>query len=233
MPPEANNTTVLRVADVATWPYEPAHSAGPYMVVYREAYGQEDGDRLWFRHETARTVDSRLRHVYATFATASEAYEYGDRELDTTDYEFAVVDMTTGQEAPRLPPPTREGKRMIDLNVKREGGRLYLYVNAKGLHDTLDRIGVPFSGEMYTDRPRATTAVCDRSSHVLSTETLLKRQYPAKYDLSAVYTEPTNSANLKRLVDSAFEQTRRILEHYQPIDIKVSIQKKVLKPDQG
>lgn len=115
---------------------------------------------------------------------------------------------------------------MLKLNVKRESGRLYLYVDAKGLHDILDRLGVTSSGGMYDHRPRTNHAVADRANRMISTEVLLRKEYPAKYDLSSVFTEPPNIATLQQLTESGFEQTRKILEHYQPIDIAVSIQAK-------
>jgi hypothetical protein len=118
---------------------------------------------------------------------------------------------------------------MITLNIKKENGRLYLYVNAKEFHDRLDQIGAPSNEAVYADRPRAAYAVCDRSTFTLSTDVLLNKSYPAKYDLSAIYTEPVNVTNLQKLLDSALDQAHKIQEHYQPIDIFVSIQKKVDK----
>lgn len=122
---------------------------------------------------------------------------------------------------------------MVELKVKREGGRLWLYVNAKGLHDILDAIGVGTSqmGTMYADRPRADVTIASRSNNVLSTEVFLRKEYPAKFDLSTVYVDPPPSvASLQRLTESARDQTRRILEHYQPIDITVSISRKEKPP---
>ncbi len=121
---------------------------------------------------------------------------------------------------------------MVKLQIKREGGRLYMFVNAKGLHETLDAIGVPVDSgnNMYKDRPVAGYTVSS-SAFTLSTETLLKKEYPAKFDLSAVFSsQPPSLANLSKLRDSGYEQCRKILEHYQPIDISLDIQKKIVGP---
>lgn len=120
-----------------------------------------------------------------------------------------------------------EKKEMINIKVGRPNGKLTLFVDAKGLHDTLDSIGVEHDGTMYKDRPASSYSVAN-NSYVISTETLLRREYPAKFDLSAVYTNPPGFPKLKQLCESAYEQARKILEHYQPIDISVDIQKKIL-----
>lgn len=127
-------------------------------------------------------------------------------------------------------PPSPKGNSMVNLQVKREGGKLYLYVNAKELHDTLDAVGAQHDGRRYLDRPAASVAIAEPTRHQISTEVLLDRSsYPVKYNLSEVYREPPSIQNIRRLCESAHEQTRKVLEHYQPIDISIDIQKKVLK----
>lgn len=116
---------------------------------------------------------------------------------------------------------------MVKLQIKREAGRLYMYVDARGLHDILDAVGARTSGDMYLDRPNTSISVAN-STFRLSTETLLKKEYPVKYDLTAVYTTPPTLGNLQTLRDSGFEQVRKILEHYQPIDISLVVQKKLV-----
>jgi len=118
---------------------------------------------------------------------------------------------------------------MVNLKVKREGGKLYLYVNAKELHDMLDAVGATHTNDVYNDRPATVFAVVDAGRNQISTDSLLKREYPYKADLSRVYTEPPSIQNIRRLCESAHEQTRKVLEHYQPIDISIEIQKKVVK----
>lgn len=170
------------------------------------------------------------QYVIGGGATFDDATAIAEAELAGNTYQ--IVDLNENPVNPRriaeeAIDPNVERKSMIKLNVKREGGRVYLLVNAKGMHDVLDAIGVPSVGGMYSDRPRAEHSVANRSTHTISTEALLRKEYPAKFDLSTVYTDPPPSfKSLQTLTESAFEQARKILEHYQPIDISVSIQKK-------
>lgn len=116
---------------------------------------------------------------------------------------------------------------MVALRVVRTAGRLWLEVNAKGLHDILDQLGVNVgSDNRYLNRPSTTISVAN-SSFKLSTETMLVREYPAKFDLTAVYGTPMPMANILTLRDSGRDQCRKILEHYQPIDVRLEIHKKV------
>jgi hypothetical protein len=191
-------------------------------------YDEFDSASEGHRYAGGGTYDAALAAAHRIFGTPTAHSAYAIQIVDTTlgnrvvtprDLLLASID------------PNAEKKSMIKLNVKREGGRLFLYVHAKGMHDILDSIGVPTAGEMYADRPRATTQVADRTTHIISTDALLRKEYPSKFDLTAVYgtEQPPSIANLQRLTESAFEQTRKILEHYQPIDISVSIQKKEIK----
>ena len=197
------------------------------------AFLVEIGDRpglYWNRYERYISVD-RV-YEYAGGPSFEAADELGQHELGQHGNPYRVVEVATGLPvtarmiAERAPPAGAERTSMITLNVKRKGGRVFLLVNAKGMHDILDSIGVPAVNGVYSDRPRATDLVANRTTHIISTEALLRKEYPAEFDLSVVYgaDHPPNIANLQRLTESAFEQTRKILEHYQPIDITVSIQ---------
>lgn len=124
--------------------------------------------------------------------------------------------------------PTNESPTMINLNLKREDGRLVLYVNAKELHDDLDAIGVSYTGDRYNNQPAASHSIADARTMTLSSNVLLTRKYPHKVDLTGVFVNPPSYANLKKLCESAHDQTRKILEHYQPIDISVEIHKKLV-----
>jgi hypothetical protein len=54
----------------------------------------------------------------------------------------------------------------------------------------------------------------------------LQRAYPAKFNLSEVFAgTPPSMVTLQRVTESAFDVVRKILEHYQPIDITVDIKK--------
>lgn len=205
------------------------------LPAFRIQLGQTDDDGntddIWHDYEV---YNNTLRSYYIGGGDSFEAaMAVGEQELGRHGNIFRIVETATESVvtarllAERTIPANTERKSMIKLNVKREGGRLFLYVNASGLHSILDQIGVPSTAEMYNDRPRAAETVANRTTHTISTDALLRKQYPAKFDLSTVYTDPPPSiASLQRLTESAFEQTRKILEHYQPIDISVSIQKK-------
>jgi hypothetical protein len=143
-------------------------------------------------------------------------------------------------------------RHMINVNVRRVGGKMMLLVNAKDFHDELDKIGVAHSETEYLDRPAASTSVADTSFR-MSTDVLLKRDYkevevvdvkmvdgkPVKEtkkipvtcaaDLTRVFSVPPTFEQLKKLSNSAQEAARRILDHYVPIDICVEIQKKLIK----
>lgn len=126
---------------------------------------------------------------------------------------------------------TQKDNPMIKLNMKREGGKLMLLVDAKELHDDLDAIGVQCIGHKYADRPPTSIGIADTRNHTLSTEVLLQKgpEYPVKFDLTSVYTAaPPSYQQLKKLCESAYDAARKVLEHYQPIDISVDIQKKLI-----
>jgi len=117
---------------------------------------------------------------------------------------------------------------MVKVNITRPGGRLTLSVDAKALHDTLDSIGCKVDGNTYKDRPQSRAAVVS-SDYKLSPNVLLRREYPATYDLTDCFTSPPTFTQLKKMCESAYEATRLILDHYQPIDISVEIHKKAIK----
>ena len=170
------------------------------------------------------------RHVIAC-KTAEQTLP-ANRELFTEDI------FQRGCIMPAAPTPTplpasaiNPAERMVHVAVKRDttnGSRLFLYVDAKKLHETLTSLGVPKTGTRFDNRPASRQSVADASFN-LSTEVFLNAEYPAKYDLSAVFANPPSLANLKKLCNSSFEAVRKILEHYQPIDISVEIQKKAVR----
>lgn len=154
----------------------------------------------------------------------------------------------------RLPPTNLTGKvkNMIKVGIKRVNGKLCLLVNAREFHTQLDEIGCTYTGTKYNDAP-ATANTVSSSTHQMSTNVLLMRDYrdvdvveqkkvgdtvekvvtkvpvTACIDLSTVWANPPSFDNLKKLCNSANDAARKILEHYQPIDIAVEIHKKVVK----
>ena len=154
----------------------------------------------------------------------------------------------------REPTPPNPGdlKNMVKVTIRRVAGKLSLLVDAKDFHTQLDEIGCTHDGARYNDRPAAGNTVAN-SSFQLSTEVLLRREYrdievqerkktdsgvetvtvkvptTACVDLSSVWTNPPSLDQLKKLCNSTKDAARKILEHYQPIDISVEIHKKVVK----
>lgn len=112
------------------------------------------------------------------------------------------------------------------LAIRRDpsNSRLTLIVDAKPLHDLLDKMGVQVESgsEMYANRPAARFGVAS-GDFALSTEVLLRRRYPAEFNLSQVWTTPPTIKQLRTLGESAHNAIRKVLEHYRPIDISFSI----------
>lgn len=118
---------------------------------------------------------------------------------------------------------------MIKTNITREAGKLMLVINAKDFHETLDSLGVSHQDGMYQHRPASNGSVVEGRRFEISTECLLKRQYPAKFELTGIWSTPPTHANLTALCASALPAARKILDHYQPIDISIEIQKKIVR----
>lgn len=205
---------------------------------YRLEYQTGGGDwlclNLW--NEAQRAYAGVQADTIRELALLGEAGGYplerpeadGYRLFDVQRDEVRLYETARAEEMAERNTSTEGRSHMVNIKIKRSGGRVVMAVDAKGLHDVLDAIGVPTvdSGERYADRPRADHSVLNRATSVLSTEVFLKRQYPATFDLSALFNDPPNPSVFQRIGDSAYDQVRKILEHYQPIDISVSITKK-------
>lgn len=148
--------------------------------------------------------------------------------------------------------PLGEIRHMIKVGINRVAGKLTLLVNAKEFHEQLDELGCTHSNGKYVDRPPSSCVVAN-TTHQMSTEMLLLRDYKeveiiervkegdvyknvpkkvfvtATADLSAVWSNPPSFENCKKLCNSAEAAARKILEHYQPIDIAIEIHKKVVQ----
>ena len=119
---------------------------------------------------------------------------------------------------------------LVDINIRREAGVLKMFVNAKELHNTLEVLGVKPVGPTFPNGPVSDYTVIDLRRNRISTDVLLRREYPATYSLSGIFLTPPTVAQLTKIAQSAVDVTREILEHYQPIDISVKIQPKVVNP---
>lgn len=115
---------------------------------------------------------------------------------------------------------------LVDIRVGRHEGRLTLEISAKPLHDLLDSMGAKTSGSMYTDRPSVSYTAVSNSGK-MSTELLLKREYPVRVALSGCFDRPPTHQQLKALCESGHQAVNTILSHYQPVDIRYTIVKVV------
>lgn len=115
---------------------------------------------------------------------------------------------------------------MVEVSVRRNkpDNRLVLTINAKELHKRLDEMGAPSGSDTYEDRPVTTFRVV--SGDALSTDLFLRKEYPVTINLSGIFTQPPTPEKLATICNSSFDAVRKILLHYQPIDIKVTLLKR-------
>jgi hypothetical protein len=153
--------------------------------------------------------------------TQEIAYQSSGRVCQVSEVEFT-------SKSPDSLLEDSKGDIMIDVGIKREKGKLYLVINAKDFHDTLDSIGCTHTNGVYDNPPNADATVMN-ARFEMSTKCLLVKQYPAKFDLTGLTNTPPRNEQLKGLCESAYAAGRRILDHYQPIDISIQIQKKLIR----
>ena len=124
--------------------------------------------------------------------------------------------------------PTTAPDSLVELTVGRDkyNGRLTLEINAKPLHDLLDSMGAKTSGTTYVDRPACSYTTISNSGK-MSTELLLRREYPMKLALGPCFERPPTIQQLKSMCESGHAAVQTILAHYQPIDISYRIVKVV------
>lgn len=198
-----------------------------------------DGYRGARRNYVVRARNTENDHIYGVIPAITAEW-VGHPE--NVDIEW--------RDGPQI--PMERAKNMIKVGVKRVQGKLCLLVNAKEFHEQLDEIGCTHTNNKYNDAPATANSVSS-STHQMSTNVLLLRDYKdvevveskkvgdavekntikvpvtACIDLSQVWSNPPSFDNLKKLCNSANDAARKILEHYQPIDISVEIHKKVVK----
>jgi hypothetical protein len=121
----------------------------------------------------------------------------------------------------------------IDVQIKRipPSGAI-LTLDARGFHDYLRTLGCTpdergqfFAGKPYVYRD----AMIDVDSDTLTASALLKLGGPHTVDLASLYNGPPSMDRLKSLVSKAnlHALAMRIVDHYRPIEIRVSL---VVKP---
>lgn len=132
---------------------------------------------------------------------------------------------------PGDPAPAPTEASMVTLDIKRgtvdgknHGSALMLIIDAKPLHDLLDLMGCEVAGDTYRNGPSFGGRVVDSADN-LAPGLFLRRVYPLKVNLSEVYSTPPTLSRLRHLAESANSAIQKILEHYRPIDIKVTIAK--------
>lgn len=232
------------------------HRSTRYRFQYRYAY--DTGWQLISMGDSLEGAQEYIDREYLAYPSRNYVVRLYDSELDHVIYqlqprqlgEWTAARLEEFPEIAWSETKTNSGdfKKMIKTGVRRIDGKLMLYVNAADFHKELDSIGVRHDGMMYSEGPATSNAVAS-SSHQMSTNMLLKRDYKeltvidvvngekvekkipvtATANLSTVFTTPPSLDQLKRLCNSANDAARKILTHYQPIDISVEIHKRVLK----
>lgn len=133
---------------------------------------------------------------------------------------------TTMPETPTQPDLTHGPDSLVRAKIVRDmsNARLTLVLDAKPLHDLLERMGVKHDGASFAGRPGSRYIVASPDFQV-QTEALLTRRYPASFNLSGIWSEPPTIPQLKKLGESIHTAVRKILEHYRPIDISFNLVK--------
>lgn len=207
--------------------------------------------RLSFSTITAETSDkdkltiwlnrflssSGMSYAYkAVICSAGQEYELHfphdvKAYLDTLDTLESTI-MSTQSISNETPSATSETPNphapLATVSIKRDKqtNALTLQIDAKPFHDLLDSIGVINNGGTYISQPSAAFNVVRENE--LSTKLFLKREYPVVANLSAIWDTPPTIDRLEAICMSAQSVMRKILNHYQPIDIKVTIHKRMV-----
>ena len=196
--------------------------------------------------------DSRDFAVRVRDADTNYIYQFLPINIGTSSQRSHADNVAVEWHLPNQIPLSGDFRNMIKVGIRRIAGKLHLLVDAKEFHEQLDEIGCTHTGTKYNDRPLAAGTVAG-SNFLMSTEVLLTRDpkvvevverkrvgeelkesvikipTTSMFDLSAVWTTPPSFENLKKLCNSANDAARKILEHYQPVDICVEIHKKIVK----
>lgn len=114
------------------------------------------------------------------------------------------------------------------IRRNKASGGLELCIDAKALHEHLDAIGIPKQSGEYLNGPYSGFGVV--RDNTLSAALFLKVpvSYPLVVNLSASFESPPPYARLLEICRSADGVVRRILTHYEPIDISFTISKSLV-----
>ena len=123
---------------------------------------------------------------------------------------------------------------MISLSLKRPVGQgAVLIIDARPFHEYLKSLGCTERDGQIENAPHVYRGrMIDPDEDRLTTAALLKTGGPHTIDLSTQYGSPPNMDRIMKLLDTdaLHDTARRIVDHYRPIEIQVSIVAKPLRP---
>lgn len=120
----------------------------------------------------------------------------------------------------------------VNLTFRRAKGQCLMVVDARGLHDYLNLIGVARTedGSSFKDGPGNMSAIVSPSYNRIEPGALLKCNGPHEFSLLPYYTNCPSAEIMRELSASLDGTIHKIVEHYRPIEISVIIH---LKPGKG
>lgn len=144
----------------------------------------------------------------------------------------APVDPATPTDAPS-PAPTK----LTTARLLRDKGKLTLRLDVTGLHAYLDAIGIGRDPgySRYLDSPTNGAEIVDTRTHKVSPRALMSTKYHINpdtgtaepgilvYDILRVYSTPPTMATMEVIAESVREATIATINHYQPVEISVSV----------
>lgn len=123
---------------------------------------------------------------------------------------------------------------MISVSLKRPVGQgAVLIIDARPFHEYLKTLGcieengkIANGPHVYRDRP------IDPDADQVTSAALLRTGGPHTFDLSTQYGAPPNMDRILKLLDrdTLHATVRKIVDHYRPIEIQVSIVAKPARP---
>jgi hypothetical protein len=114
---------------------------------------------------------------------------------------------------------------LVDVRIQRGTDNvLVLKIDARNLHKELELWGVSSDETDYLNGPQSTTRVIGGNNNRVTTYALLKKGIVTA-NLSRLFSTPPTRAVLLDIANSVQEAVNLIRDHYQPIDICVSVVK--------
>lgn len=114
---------------------------------------------------------------------------------------------------------------LVDVRIQRGTDNvLVLKIDARNLHKELELWGVSSDETDYLNGPQSTTRIIASNNNRVTTYALLKKGIVTA-NLSRLFSTPPTRAVLLDIANSVQEAVNLIRDHYQPIDICVSVVK--------